>query len=397
MTYINPVTVLIIAVFVLPILLAALRGLSREKLHYSITGLFSNIEALIALLLAIYITKRIFFENDDMVFGTIYSMIPEDFKNTFNGKDILIYIMVVPIIFLVLSILFRLVTNPLYNFLILPLTESIHMFYQRRSRAGRSIISALWQVPKSLFMVLVAVIILNFYTYYYPSQQFSGWMNRSTAYQFVYGNAVYPFLNSSLAKKVPVLVNDSFRQIGLDIIGGDGKGLPDHPGRVQGNIGVIEYFNGVTLDEAVKSNKQIDSLAVKIAGKEKNSKSAARALYAWVSKNISYDDEKAEKVSKSPRGTESGAIVAFNTRKGICFDYSCLYIAMCRAAGLKVRLVTGLAYSGVSWGDHAWNQVFIKEENRWINVDTTFGSSSNYFDKKDFDVDHRYAQVHGEW
>ena len=89
--------------------------------------------------------------------------------------------------------------------------------------------------------------------------------------------------------------------------------------------------------------------------------------------------------------------MAFNTRMGICFDYASLYVSMCRAVGLKVRLVTGLGYSGSSWGDHAWNQVYVPEEGRWINVDPTFGTVNNYFDKPDFTVDHKDTKVQGEW
>ena len=63
-----------------------------------------------------------------------------------------------------------------------------------------------------------------------------------------------------------------------------------------------------------------------------------------------------------------------------------------------MRLVTGLGYSGVSWGDHAWNQVYSVEESRWIDVDATFGNSgADYFDKEDFNVDHKYPTVQGEW
>jgi transglutaminase/protease-like cytokinesis protein 3 len=51
----------------------------------------------------------------------------------------------------------------------------------------------------------------------------------------------------------------------------------------------------------------------------------------------------------------------------------------------------------MNWGDHAWNQVYSNYEGRWINVDATFGSNGSYFDKPDFNVDHRYAQVQGEW
>jgi hypothetical protein len=60
-------------------------------------------------------------------------------------------------------------------------------------------------------------------------------------------------------------------------------------------------------------------------------------------------------------------------------------------------MVTGLGYNGLMWGDHAWNQVFYNEESRWINVDPTFGVNANYFDKLDFNVDHKYADVQGEW
>ena len=160
---------------------------------------------------------------------------------------------------------------------------------------------------------------------------------------------------------------------------------------------VITYFNGVTLDEAIKSNAQIDETARKVVGSEQNSKKKANLLYKWVSQNIAYDYQKAALINKNTSGISSGSIIAFNTRRGICFDYSSLYISMCRATGLKVRLITGLGYSGVAWGDHAWNQVYSAEEGRWINVDTTFGSNGNYFDKRDFNVDHRYAEVQGEW
>ena len=71
---------------------------------------------------------------------------------------------------------------------------------------------------------------------------------------------------------------------------------------------------------------------------------------------------------------------------------------MSRAAGLKVRLVTGLGYNGSSWGDHAWNQVYYPAEKRWINVDSTFGSSGlNSFDNADFAWIHKDADIQGEW
>jgi transglutaminase-like putative cysteine protease len=71
---------------------------------------------------------------------------------------------------------------------------------------------------------------------------------------------------------------------------------------------------------------------------------------------------------------------------------------MCRAVGVKVRFITGLGYSGVEWGDHAWNQVYDPAENRWINVDTTFGNSGkNYFDHAGFRADHQDGVIQGQW
>ena len=87
------------------------------------------------------------------------------------------------------------------------------------------------------------------------------------------------------------------------------------------NIRVIEYFNGVTLDEAIKSNDEIDNTARSIARDGKNDYEKAQKIYKWITKNLTYDYDKAERVSINPKGIESGSIVAFNTREGICFDY----------------------------------------------------------------------------
>ncbi len=365
-------------------------------------SLFDNIEFLFSLILSIFLTKKIFFDHEGTPFRQIYDWIPAVIKDGLYGRDVLTYIMAVPLLLLLTMILLRLITTPLYGAVIVPFANGCYSFVDSCGGFAKRLFGSLWQVPRSLYMVFIVGLLLNFYTYYFPAPILSKWMNDSPAYQLLYKGAIYPALNSNIAKKVPVLVNDSFREIGM-VIPKDGRNaIPQIGSQIKEelakrNIRVIEYFNGVTLEEAIESSPEIDKTALKVVGDEKNSKKKAYLLYKWVSGNIKYDYEKAEQVSKSPKGTSSGAVVAYNTKKGICFDYSCLYIAMCRAAGVKVRLVTGLGYSGVAWGDHAWNQVFSAEENRWINVDATFGSAADYFDKKDFGVDHMYAEIQGEW
>jgi hypothetical protein len=289
-----------------------------------------------------------------------------------------------------------------FKYVIEPLTEGLYKILSPLSMPVKFILGSLVQIPRSVFIVLVAGLLLNFYTYYFSVPQISRWMNESKAYNFLYNEAINPILNSSIAKKIPVLLNDSFGRDGMEngiSQGTTGGSVVDRIAKniAKRNIRVIEYFNGVTLDEAIKSSSEIDNMAKQLVKGENDDYKKANLLYKWVSKNLEYDQDKAQKVSTNPEGISSGSIVAFNTRKGICFDYSCLYISMCRAVGLKVRLITGLGFSGVSWGDHAWNQVYSASKGDWINVDTTFGTIANYFDKPNFNVDHKYAEVQGEW
>ena len=159
----------------------------------------------------------------------------------------------------------------------------------------------------------------------------------------------------------------------------------------------IIYYNGVTLDEGVRSNSSIDEKARDITKRSISDYDKAKDIYKWVGSNIEYDDNKAEKVMSKDKDYESGAIVTFKTRKGICFDYSCLYTAMAKAVGLKTRIIIGEAYNGHEYVSHAWNQVYIEDENRWVNLDPTFYVAGDYFDNSNFDKEHKMKNIAGEF
>ncbi|MDU4324820.1 transglutaminase-like domain-containing protein [uncultured Clostridium sp.] len=160
---------------------------------------------------------------------------------------------------------------------------------------------------------------------------------------------------------------------------------------------IIIYYNGVTLEEGIKSTEEIDSMAKALTENADNDMDKARILYSWVGSNLEYDYDRAEKALNNEKLENSGAISAFNDRSGICFDYSCLYVAMARAVNLKVRLLTGSAYDGTQYGPHAWNEVYISEIEKWIPVDTTFYLAGNYFNNDDFYEDHIIDSIAGEW
>ena len=160
----------------------------------------------------------------------------------------------------------------------------------------------------------------------------------------------------------------------------------------------IIYYNGVTLSQAIKSDKAIKEKAQELVKNDSTDIEKARSLYNWVGNNIQYDDAKAEEITRNNgKGVTSGAIEAFKTREGVCFDYASLYAAMAMDVGLKVRIISGEGYTGSAWGPHAWNEVYIPSEKKWISVDTTFASTGDYFATPDFNSTHRDAKVIGEW
>lgn len=160
---------------------------------------------------------------------------------------------------------------------------------------------------------------------------------------------------------------------------------------------IIIYYNGVTLEEGIKSTDEIDEYAKELTKNVSNDMDKSRILYSWIGSNIEYDYDRAEKALNNEKVEDSGAISAFKKRSGICFDYSCLYVAMARAVNLKVRLLTGTAYDGEKYGSHAWNEVYISEIDNWIPVDTTFYLSGDYFNSKNFYEDHITDSIAGEW
>lgn len=159
----------------------------------------------------------------------------------------------------------------------------------------------------------------------------------------------------------------------------------------------ISYYNGVTLDEGVASNSSIDNRANEITKSSNTDREKARAIYTWVGSNIKYDDNKAVKVMNQEKGYESGSIPAFRDRSGICFDYACLFTSMTKAIDLKSRIIIGEGFNGSEFVSHAWNQVYLKDERIWINVDSTFYVAGDYFDNSTFDNEHKMTSIAGEF
>ena len=378
---INIVTILIAGIFILPIVAGLLRPLTGDRIHSSFVSFLSNIMLLVSVILSLYLTRTLLLNTDSAVMQALFGIFPA-LRSAVDAKSVWVFVAFIGVILLAVDGLLYLITKPIYSLIVVPLSEKMSAAVDSMGSFFRRIVSGFWQLPKSIWLVLIFSMLLNFYTGVFNDSFITQYADDSVPFQYVQANVLQPLLKSSVVKDIQVLFNDSFHKISDSA----------------GNKYLIKYFNGMPLEDAILSNSTIDATARQIVGAETNDKKKGYLIYRWICKNIGYDYAKAERISKDPFGVSSGAIVAYEQHSGICFDYACLYIAMCRAVDLKVRFVTGLGYSGTTWGDHAWNQIYTAENAAWVNVDTTFGSSGiNYFDRPSFSLDHSDGVVQGEW
>ncbi len=117
-----------------------------------------------------------------------------------------------------------------------------------------------------------------------------------------------------------------------------------------------------------------------------------REIYEYVVRTLSYDYGR---VNKSP--IRKGAVQALSTpESAICMEFTDVFIALARAAGIPAREAVGYAYTTnaklrpLSLSTdvlHAWPEYYDTESKIWIPVDPTWADTTggvNYFDKLDF-------------
>jgi hypothetical protein len=126
-----------------------------------------------------------------------------------------------------------------------------------------------------------------------------------------------------------------------------------------------------------------------------------QAIYDYVSKNLKYNFSRVQ-----PNVQRMGAVAALNSPdQAICMEFTDLFIALSRAAGIPAREINGYAYtenkelqplSLVNDVLHAWPEYYDKNKGAWIPVDPTWGATSgvDYFNK--LDLRHFAFVIHGQ-
>lgn len=117
-----------------------------------------------------------------------------------------------------------------------------------------------------------------------------------------------------------------------------------------------------------------------------------QAIYDYVVSTLKYDYQKAKGGGK--RLGAKGALA--EPEKAICMEFTDLFIALSRAAGIPAREVDGFAYTTDSKLRplsaerdilHAWPEYWDSQRKTWVMVDPTWGATTggiDYFQKLDF-------------
>jgi hypothetical protein len=122
----------------------------------------------------------------------------------------------------------------------------------------------------------------------------------------------------------------------------------------------------------------------RLIGDEKRPLRIAGILYNYITRNLYYDYDRAE----NRQYDFMTASEILDVGKGVCADYSILYTAMLRAAGIPARLAAGIPVYTILFETtreidigHAWVEIKIPGHG-WVPVDITTEEefwTSNYF------------------
>ena len=112
----------------------------------------------------------------------------------------------------------------------------------------------------------------------------------------------------------------------------------------------------------------IKETAAKIAGNSTNERTRLESLLHW----LRFESGIRQGIEpKGQRATRYGVPHTLTEKHGNCWDYSDVFVTLCRALGLPCRQVAGWQKAG---GGHVWAEVYL-EDRGWLQVNPTSGKT----------------------
>ncbi len=140
---------------------------------------------------------------------------------------------------------------------------------------------------------------------------------------------------------------------------------------------ILEVFKASIQTVNWNSEMDIIEKAEELTKNLKTDKEKVIALYGFVVDTFSYDYNKINNIDTT---YVPNIEKVYQDKKGICYDYSAVLASMLRSQNIPTKLIKG--YSDLVNGYHAWNEVYLADENRWIVIDSTYDSVLKKNNKK---------------
>jgi len=284
---VNIITLLIILVSVYPVIHGFVTGLTRDRIHEIIVNTGSNVIAIFAIIFAVFAAKWLFSGGGKSLVDKISQHIPANIVERLNGYQTLIYLLLVPILFLIFYNLIKFFMSRISMFNNKSqenLADRIYIKIRKFSSFTKHTSAGILQIPHGLFNAFLITFILYLFTYTFNVPVVSSQISQSGLYKVICENTVTPLANSRIGKELPVLLADSFRLATMPSPDSSPIISPQELASrlTGGRLKIIERYNGVTLDEALKSNSVIDAKAREIVSGKNDSKNKAHAIYYWM-------------------------------------------------------------------------------------------------------------------
>lgn len=143
----------------------------------------------------------------------------------------------------------------------------------------------------------------------------------------------------------------------------------------------IEKQNKNTVEDYLSENvlmpfnqhefSKIKKLAIKLTKDCKTDRQKQIAIAKYIVDNFEYDYVLYESMNKTGKRKPFDVINTFNTKKGVCADFSLLYASMLRSIDIPCMYVDGFAYDYGEEKPHAWNSLYDEATNSWFVIDIT--------------------------
>lgn len=228
------------------------------------------------------------------------------------------------------------------------------------SRMSGACIGAVIGAARCLMIIVVLFIVVTIF----PNSSFTRYIEASPVYQQGAQSVIEPLSGDLIKEKLPVFTRS-----------------------VEAELNGILQRKYEMIDANIPQD--IELAATEIVKGANSDEGKARLLYDWVGSRVTYDYTKVEDYEERGIWHEQTPQNTFDTKKGVCIDYSRLYAVMARSQGLQVKVVTGLGYDGRGgYGPHAWNEVYLSEKDKWVPLDSTWAGSGDWFNPPAFAETH---------